>query len=74
MSLRKSNFHANFTVLLLTEASIQKLIKDELAKYDADKLGIPDYALESSGKMALHMDITKTLIHLSFRNECEILY
>ncbi|XP_023701408.1 SUN domain-containing protein 1 isoform X2 [Cryptotermes secundus] len=31
------------------EASIQKLIEDELAKYDADKLGIPDYALESSG-------------------------
>jgi hypothetical protein len=30
---------------------MQKLIKDELAKYDADKLGMPDYALESSGKM-----------------------
>jgi hypothetical protein len=50
-------FYANFTVLLLTEASIQKLIKDELAKYDADKLGMPDYALESSGKMSLHMGI-----------------
>lgn len=74
MSLRKPNFHANFTVLLLTEASIQKLIEDELAKYDADKLGIPDYALESSGKMALHMSITKRLILLPLCNECEILY
>jgi hypothetical protein len=51
--LRSQNFHADFTVLLFTEASIQKLIKDELDKYDADKLGMPDYALESSGEMLL---------------------
>jgi hypothetical protein len=36
------------------------LIEDELAKYDADKLGMPDYALESSGKMALHTGIIRT--------------
>jgi hypothetical protein len=35
---------------LLADASIQKQIEDEIAKYDADKLGMPDYALESSGE------------------------
>ncbi|XP_069691154.1 SUN domain-containing protein 1-like [Periplaneta americana] len=33
----------------INEALIRKKIRDELATYDADKLGIPDYAQESSG-------------------------
>jgi hypothetical protein len=36
--------------LLLADALIQKQIEDEIAKYDADKLGMPDFALESSGE------------------------
>jgi hypothetical protein len=34
----------------LAEALIQKHINDAIAKYDADGLGMPDYALESSGE------------------------
>jgi hypothetical protein len=45
---------------LLTDASIQKQIVDEIAKYDADKLGMPDYALESSGE---NMSDGKIRIH-----------
>ncbi|KDR11726.1 Unc-84-like protein A [Zootermopsis nevadensis] len=44
---------------LLTDASIQKKIEDEIAKYDADKLGMPDYALESSGGSIIATPDTK---------------
>lgn len=29
---------------------VEKLIKEYIQRYDADKTGIPDFALESSGK------------------------
>lgn len=30
---------------------VRQLIKEYIQKYDADKTGLPDYALESSGKI-----------------------
>lgn len=32
---------------------VRKLIKEELRRYDADRTGMPDYALESSGGSVL---------------------
>lgn len=29
---------------------VTRVVKDMLAKYDADKTGLPDYALESAGE------------------------
>ena len=40
----------NRTVIGLTDARIHAIVDEALAKYDADKTGLVDYALESSGK------------------------
>ncbi len=35
-------------------SEMHSLIEIALERYDADKIGIPDYALESAGKNAMH--------------------
>lgn len=39
----------NYHFFQLNAASIKGMIWDELARYDADKTGMADHALESSG-------------------------
>ena len=42
----------------ITRSTIQRMITDAISMYDADKTGIPDFALEPSGKLAsfLYLD------------------
>lgn len=44
----------------ITRSTIQRMITDAISMYDADKTGIPDFALEPSGKLYFC-----TLIHCS---------
>lgn len=44
----------------LTEAHIKLIVKDALAVYDADKTGLVDYALESSGGQVLSTRCTES--------------
>lgn len=53
---------------LLTDASIQKKIEDEIAKYDADKLGMPDYALESSGESVFLMARLELIVYIYYKH------
>lgn len=40
----------NSRVVGLTDLQVRAIVDEALAKYDADKTGLVDYALESSGK------------------------
>lgn len=40
----------NSSVAGLTDLQVRAIVDEALAKYDADKTGLVDYALESSGK------------------------
>ena len=41
---------SNKTIAGLTDLQVRTIVDQALAKYDADKTGLVDYALESSGE------------------------
>lgn len=43
----------------LDMSEVEKLIEARISKYDADKTGIPDYALESSGGSVVGIGCTE---------------
>lgn len=40
----------------LTDLQVQAIVDEALAKYDADKTGLVDYALESSGELRIEAE------------------
>lgn len=55
---KKENFDNVITEI--SDAQIQKIVRQALAVYDADKTGMVDYALESSGGMVLSTRCTES--------------
>jgi hypothetical protein len=41
------------SVVGLTDLQVRAIVDEALAKYDADKTGLVDYALESSGELII---------------------
>jgi predicted nucleic-acid-binding protein len=41
------------SVVGLSDVQVRAIVDEALAKYDADKTGLVDYALESSGKLII---------------------
>jgi hypothetical protein len=54
-------------VVGLTDLQVRAIVDEALAKYDADKTGLVDYALESSGELIVESEC------VIFCNSCHAL-
>lgn len=43
----------------LTDLQVRAIVDEALAKYDADKTGLVDYALESSGELTIEAEFVE---------------